>query len=203
MRDIDEIEDTEFDKIIEDIDTRYQKEVLNSMKLKFIDFFTKVQNFEDGYRTDLPSKKIEVVSIFYYAPSTLSFIFAMSDLEFYKENNKVSRPELHMESYEEYDVFTLVIEVLDKYDIDHEEIDYYDIFDIWENRFTLDHDFLLDCWQKAKKITKSTLHAFLIASDWAGGVTNLDNGDSFFGMENTVEKYLSAKGIYIEKDPGV
>ncbi|EDP97882.1 hypothetical protein U8527_17985 [Kordia algicida OT-1] len=197
MREIDEIKDAEYDKIVEEINAIYQQEVLLPIKPAFINFFKKIQNFEDGYRTDIPSKKIEIVSIFYYAPSTLSFIFAMSDLEYYKQNNDISRPELHTESYGDYDVEELVMRILKKHNIEHEDLDYYDV---WEDQFTLNHDFLLACWQEAKTITNSKLYGFLFASDFAGGTTNLDNGDSFFGMDNTVEKYLTDKGIHIKKD---
>jgi hypothetical protein len=47
------------------------------------------------------------------------------------------------------------------------------------------------------------LYAFLKASDFAGGITNLDNGDFFFDFDTTVEKYLTAKGIHIQKDEGL
>jgi hypothetical protein len=114
MINIDDIDDATFHKMIATIDARYQKEALDPMVNAFIDFFTKIQNFEDGYRTDVPSKKIEIVNIFYYAPSTLSFIFAMSDLEYYKVNNEISRPELHMDSYEDYDEHKMIVDVLKK-----------------------------------------------------------------------------------------
>jgi hypothetical protein len=80
------------------------------------------------------------------------------------------------------------------------EEDYYAIYDFWEHRFALDHNLILKCWQEAKKITNSKLRGFLLASDFAGDITNLDNGDSFFGVDNTVEKYLTERGIHIQKD---
>jgi hypothetical protein len=200
MRTIDNLEDFEVDKIIEDIEATYTKELLQPMEAEFIKFFTKVQNFEDGYRTHKPSKEIKLISVIYDANSRLSWVFAMSCLDFYEEDYDIARPEINMDIYDDYDVYEMSVNTLKKHNIDDEELDEYDVLDIWETRAELDLDFLITCWQKAKAITNSKLYAFLEASDSSGGIRDLDNGNFFSDFNDSIEKYLKRKGITIKKD---
>jgi hypothetical protein len=203
MRTIDELEDFEVESIIEDIEATYSKELLQPMEAKFIKFFEKVQNFEDGYRTHKPSKEIKLVSITYDANSRLSFVSVMACLDFYEEDYDIARPEIQMDSYDNYDVYELCLNILTKHNIDDEELDEHDVLGVWETHAELDFDFLLTCWQKAKAITNSNLYGFLEASDNSGGITNMDNGNFFSDLHDSIEKYLKRKGITIKKDAGL
>ena len=200
MKNFEDLDDFEYFDIIHEIEETYIEELLQPIAMSFIKFFIKVQNFEDGFRTHKASKDIKVVSIRYYANSRLSYIFAMNCYDFYKADPDVESPELYVQYYNDYDEDALIEKVFKKH---HVAYDYNSHYDIWEGQYDTDINFLLDCWQKAKEITNSKLYAFLEASDGSGAITNMDTRESFKDTQSSVEKHLTAKGIFIEKDPDV
>ena len=185
------------------IDEAFVFTFLKPKEKRIIDFLKRIQSFEldVGFGIDKCDEQIRVINLFYASNCPLEFLFVEACSDIYPEVNSYNRPELHLEYYDSYD-----IELLGKKVIEQNNIDYLDIMDeenfelveFWENRGELENKFLIECWKKAKKETKTKLIGYLIASDSSGGPYFLD--DEYYIWETKsveIEEHLGKLGIEI------
>ncbi|MCS3530546.1 hypothetical protein [Chryseobacterium sp. JUb7] len=192
-------------KIETKIDEAFKNTFLLPREKAVTDFLTDVLSSKYKFRED--DEKIEVISLYYYASSPLSFLFALPNYEFYSPDKTVNIAELHLkehalEDYSFMDVQELCKKVLDENNIDYsaylDENDQLDPANYWENQFGLECDFLMNCWRNAKEKTQSKMIGFLESSDSGAGLYDLDNGyDVPFDVG--VDEYLQSNGFSIKK----
>ena len=192
-------------KIEQKIDEAFRNTFLLPREKVVTDFLAGVMNSKYKFRED--DQKIEVISLYYYASSPLSFLFAMPHYGYYSPDKTTGIAELHVKEYalEDYspaDVQELCKTVLDENGIDYsaylDEEDQLDYAHYWENQFGLECDFLMNCWRHAKEKTQSKMLGFLESSDSGGGMYDLNNGyDVPFDVD--LDEYLQAQGFSIQK----
>jgi len=170
-------------KIETKIDEAFKNTFLLPREKVVTDFLVNVLNSKYKFRED--DQKIEVISLYYYASSPLSFLFALPNYEYYSPDKTIKIAELHLKehSFEDYsyiNVQELCKKVLNENNIDYsaylDEDNQLDYANYWENQFGLESDFLMNCWRNAKEKTQSKIIGFLESSDAGGGLFDLDNG---------------------------
>lgn len=170
------------------------------------DFLTDVLSSLYQFRSD--DQNIEVISLYYYAPQPLSFLFAMPNYEYYNPDKTTQIAELQLkdhvlEDYTYFDVQTVCRKVLDENNIDFSaylnQDNLLDLANYWENQLGLEIDFLQKCWMNAKDNTRSKTIGFLESSDHSAGVTDLDNGFEL-PFEIEIDEYLKSRGFLIKKE---
>lgn len=188
------------------IDEAFQENILFPREKTVTDFLVKVLNSTDTFRED--GRKIDVIGLYYYAESPLSFLFAMPNYAYYAPDKTVHIAELHLrehgfEDYTFIDLQELCRKVLDENDINYTghltEGNQLDTAGYWENQSGLEHEFLRQCWKNAKEKTRSKVLGFLEASDSSSLVYDLDNG-YYLPFEVDLDEYLQAQGFRFEKE---
>ena len=202
MKNHNELTISEREDLERKIDLEFENKILKPREERIIDFLTKIQNYEFEFRTSNDTKQLEVISLYYYANSPLSFLFVQPCYEFYENDKNSVRAEIHLEDYSFYDIENLCKNILTENDIDFSDIDEdeFEYDEFWDNKNTKEKQFIIDCWQKAKKITNSKLMGFLDASDYSGGTYYLDNGNSLWESRTEIREYLKSRGIEINTD---
>lgn len=188
------------------IDEAFRNTFLLPREKVVTNFLVDVLNSKYQFRED--DKKIEVISLYYYASSPLSFLFALPNYEYYSPDKTIQIAELHLKehSFEDYsyiDVQELCKKVLDENNVDYsaylDEDNQLDFANYWENQFGLESHFLMNCWRNAKEKTQSKMIGFLESSDAGGGLFDLDNGyDVPFDVD--VDEYLQSHGFMVTKE---
>lgn len=193
-------------KIETKIDEAFKNTFLLPREKTVTQFLIDVLHSKYQFRED--DKKIEVISLYYYASSPLSFLFALPHYEYYSPDKTIQMAELHLKEHSFEDYSYMEVEELCKKVLDENNIDYspylnaynqLDYAHYWENQFGLESDFLMHCWRNAKEQTQSKTIGFLESSDGAGGVFDMDNGfDVPFDVD--MDEYLRSHGFVIEKE---
>ncbi|PIF47493.1 hypothetical protein CLU96_4551 [Chryseobacterium sp. 52] len=193
-------------KIEAKIDEAFRNTFLLPREQVVTDFLADVLDSKYKFRED--DKKIQVISVYYYASSPLSFLFALPNYEYYSPDKTVQMAELHLRDYsfKDYsymDVQELCRKVLDENNVDYsaylDENDQLDPANYWANQFDLESDFLITCWKNAKKRTHSKTVGFLESSESGGGVYDLDNGFDI-PFDADIDEYLQSNGYDFEKE---
>jgi len=193
-------------KIEQKIDEAFTDTFLLPREKAVTDFLVDVLSSKYKFRED--DKKIEVISLYYYASSPLSALFALPNYEYYSTDKTVQIAELHLkehslEGYSPMDVQELCKKVLDENAIDYsaylDEDDQLDYANYWENQFGLESDFLMSCWKNAKEKTQSKMLGFLESSDGESGMFDLDN-NYVIPFDVDLDEYLQSHGFMIEKE---
>lgn len=188
------------------MDEAFQENILFPREQTVIDFLVSVLNNPEKFRGD--GRKIEVIGLYYYAASPLSFLFAMPNYAYYTPDKTVHIAELHLkehgfEDYNYIDLQELCKNVLDAHDFSYDSRmnrnSLPDLSSYWENQSGLEHEFLRQCWKKAKEQTRSKILGFLEASDSSSLVYDLDNGYDL-PFEVDLDEYLQAQGFRFEKE---
>lgn len=188
------------------IDEAFQETFLFPREKAVTNFLVKVLNSTDSFRED--DRKIEVIGLYYYAASPLSFLFAMPNYVYYLPDKTVHIAELHLKEhgFEDYtlaDLQDLCKKVLDENDIQYigrlNADNRLDTSGYWENQSGLEHEFLRQCWKNAKEETRSKVLGFLEASDSSCAVYDLENG-YYLPFEVDLDEYLQAQGFRFEKE---
>lgn len=203
MKEYDSLSSKEIESLEKEIDLEFQSKILKPREKEIVDFLVKIQNCEFEYRITNDTKELKVISLYYYANGPLSFIFVQPCYAFYSDNKTINRPELHLDDYTYEELEKIAVEVLTKNNIDYTEFtedDDAEIYDFWDNDYRLVKNFFIQCWKKAKSLTKSKLIGFLDASDYSGGTYDLDDGYCLFDDKIDIEPYLKNKGIKVIKD---
>ncbi len=184
----------------------FQETILFPREKTVTDFLVKVLNSTDTFRDD--DLKVEVIGLYYYAASPLSFLFAMPNYAYYAPDKTVHIAELHLKEhgfkdYTQADLQELCKKMLEENDFsDNSRIDRNSLPDLsgyWENQSGLEHEFLRQCWKKAKEQTRSKVLGFLEASDSSSAVYDLENG-YYLPFEVDLDEYLQAQGFRFEKE---
>lgn len=193
-------------KIEQKIDEAFTNTFLLPREKVVTNFLVDVLNSKYKFRED--DKKIEVISLYYYASSPLSFLFALPNYEYYSPDKTTQIAELHLkehsfEDYSSFDVQKLCRKVLEENNIDYssylDENNQLDYAHYWENQFGLESDFLMNCWRSAKEQTQSKILGFLESSEAGAGLYDLNNGfDVPFDVD--IDEYLQSHGFIIEKE---
>lgn len=190
------------EQIESEIDKAFIETFLTPRKKLVTDFLIDYLSSDFKFRED--DAKINVISLFMYAPSPLSFLFIEPNYEYYLSDNTVNRPELSLKSYSYIEVDELCLKVLDKNKIDYSQhlnsLGELDPAVYWENKSVLERNFLLDCWKNAKEATNSELLGFLEYSDFVGGVYDLDSRHCISDDNMEANEYLESKNIFFEKE---
>ncbi|KFF08722.1 hypothetical protein [Chryseobacterium luteum] len=164
--------------------------------------------FSSKYKFREDDKKIEVISLYYYASSPLSFLFALPHYEYYDTDKTIQIAELHLKehSFQDYspaDVQELCKKILEENNIDYsaylDENDHLDYAHYWENQSGLEIDFLMNCWKNAKEQTQSKMLGFLESSDGESGMFDLDN-NYVIPFDVDLDEYLQSHGFMIQKE---
>jgi hypothetical protein len=193
-------------KIEQKIDEAFTDTFLLPREKAVTNFLVDVLSSKYKFRED--DKKIEVISLYYYASSPLSALFALPNYEYYSTDKTVQIAELHLkehslEDYSPMDVQKLCKKVLDENAIDYsaylDEDDQLDYANYWENQFGLETDFLMSCWKNAKEKTQSKMLGFLESSDGESGMFDLDN-NYVIPFDVDLDEYLQSHGFRIEKE---
>ncbi|MCT2407490.1 hypothetical protein NZD88_08065 [Chryseobacterium antibioticum] len=193
-------------KIEQKIDEAFKNTFLLPREKAVTNFLVDVLSSKYKFRED--DKKIEVISLYYYASSPLSFLFALPNYEYYSPDKTIQIAELHLkehslEDYSSTDVQELCKRVLEENNIDYsaylDEDGHLDYAHYWENQFGLESDFLMSCWRNAKEKTQSKILGFLESSEAGAGLYDLNNGfDVPFDVD--IDEYLQSHGFMIEKE---
>lgn len=187
--------ESEIDKVFNEIFLMPRKKLVTDFLINFL-------SSDFKFRED--NIKINVISLFMYAPSPISFLFIEPNHEYYLPDNTVNRPELSLSSHSYIEVDQLCLKVLDENKIDYSKhlnsLGELDPAVYWENQSLLERNFLLDCWKTAKETTDSELLGFLEYSDFAGGVYDLDSGHCISDDNLEANEYLESKNIFFEKE---
>ncbi|NML68227.1 hypothetical protein HHL23_00165 [Chryseobacterium sp. RP-3-3] len=193
-------------KIEQKIDEAFKNTFLLPREKAVTNFLVDVLSSKYKFRED--DKKIEVISLYYYASSPLSFLFALPNYEYYSPDKTIQIAELHLkehslEDYSSTDVQELCKRVLEENNIDYsaylDEDGHLDYAHYWENQFGLESDFLMSCWRNAKEKTQSKILGFLESSETGAGLYDLNNGfDVPFDVD--IDEYLQSHGFMIEKE---
>ena len=182
------------------IDLKFENSILQPRKEAIVNFLLEIQKSNFEYKISDRVKQIEVISLYYYANSPLSFLFAQPCYAFYDDNSTVIL-ELHLDNYTIFDNEELCKAVLAENNIDYSDIEEkLDYIEFWDNQSSMEIKFILDCWQKAKEISKSKLIGFLDSSDSSGETYDLDNEECFCYSDITIKEYLKNKGIKINNE---
>ncbi|MFP3597851.1 hypothetical protein [Chryseobacterium sp. SIMBA_029] len=193
-------------KIEQKIDEAFTDTFLLPREKAVTNFLMDVLSSKYKFRED--DKKIEVISLYYYASSPLSALFALPNYEYYSTDKTVQIAELHLkehslEDYSPMDVQELCKKVLDENTIDYSaylnEGGQLDYANYWENQFGLESDFLMSCWKNAKEKTQSKMLGFLESSDGESGMFDLDN-NYVLPFDVDLDEYLQSHGFIIEKE---
>ena len=188
------------------IDEAFRETILLPRETTVTGFLADVLNSKYRFRED--DRKIEVISLYYYAASPLSFLFAIPNYEYYSPDKTVLMAELHLKEhgFEDYtytDVQEICKKVLDENDINYaahaDENGLPDLSNYWENQSGLEINFLMNCWKKAKEQTRSKTLGFLESSDPGGGLYDLDNGYDL-PFEIGLDEYLQSHSFNFEKE---
>ena len=188
------------------IDKAFRETFLLPRETTVTNFLADVLSSKYQFRED--DRKIEVISLYYYAASPLSFLFALPNYEYYSPDKTVMMAELHLkehgfEDYTSIDVQEMCKKVLDDNNINYaahaDENDLPDLSNYWENQSGLEIDFLTKCWKKAKEQTRSKTLGFLESSDAGGGLYDLDNGFNI-PFEIELDEYLQSHGFSFQKE---
>ncbi|KFF12734.1 hypothetical protein IW15_08020 [Chryseobacterium soli] len=193
-------------KIEQKIDEAFTDTFLLPREKAVTDFLVDVLSSKYKFRED--DKKIEVISLYYYASSPLSALFALPNYEYYSTDKTVQIAELHLkehslEDYSPMDVQELCKKVLDENAIDYsaylDEDGQLDYANYWENQFGLESDFLMSSWKNVKEKTQSKMLGFLESSDGESGMFDLDN-NYVIPFDVDLDEYLQSHGFIIEKE---
>lgn len=193
-------------KIEQKIDEAFIDTFLLPREKAVTNFLVDVLSSKYKFRED--DKKIEVISLYYYASSPLSALFALPNYEYYSTDKTIQIAELHLkehslEDYSPMDVQELCKKVLDENAIDYsaylDEDGQLDYANYWENQFGLESDFLMSCWKNAKEKTQSKMLGFLESSDGESGMFDLDN-NYVIPFDVDLDEYLQSHGLIIEKE---
>lgn len=193
-------------KIEQKIDEAFTDTFLIPREKAVTNFLVDILSSKYKFRED--DKKIEVISLYYYASSPLSALFALPNYEYYSTDKTVQIAELHLkehslEDYSPMDVQELCKKVLDENAINYsaylDEDGQLDYANYWENQFGLESDFLMSCWKNAKEKTQSKMLGFLESSDGESGMFDLDNNYAL-PFDVDLDEYLQSHGFMIEKE---
>ncbi|KMQ59478.1 hypothetical protein ACM46_20530 [Chryseobacterium angstadtii] len=193
-------------KIETQIDEAFKNTFLLPREKAVTQFLVDVLHSKYKFRED--DKKIEVISLYYYASSPLSFLFALPNYEYYSPDKTIQIAELHLKehSFEDYspmDVQELCKKVLDQNNIDYsaylDEHGHLDYAHYWENQFGLESNFIMNCWKNAKEKTQSKMLGFLESSDGESGMYDLDN-NYVIPFDVSLDEYLRSHGFIIKGD---
>lgn len=188
------------------IDEAFTNTFLLPREKAVTDFLVDVLNSKYQFRNDI--RKVEVISIYYYAANPLAFIFALPNYEYYAADKTIQIAELHLkdhllEDYSSIDVENLCKKILNENSIDYaaylDQENRLDFVNYWENQRGLEIDFLKNCWIKAKENTRSKVIGFLESSDNSVGILDLDNGFEL-PFEIEIDEYLKSRGFLIKKE---
>ncbi|MCW3168631.1 hypothetical protein OMO38_08830 [Chryseobacterium sp. 09-1422] len=188
------------------IDEAFTNTFLLPREKAVTDFLVDVLNSKYQFRND--DRKVEVISIYYYAANPLAFIFALPNYEYYAPDKTIQIAELHLkdhllEDYSSIDVENLCKKILNENSIDYaaylDQENRLDFVNYWENQRGLEIDFLKNCWIKAKENTRSKVIGFLESSDNSAGILDLDNGFEL-PFEIEIDEYLKSRGFLIDKE---
>jgi hypothetical protein len=188
------------------IDEAFTNTFLLPREKAVTDFLVDVLNSKYQFRND--DRKVEVISLYYYAASPLAFIFALPNYEYYAPDKTIQIAELHLKDHLLEDYSSIDVENLCKKILNENSIDYATYFDqenrldfvnYWENQRGLEIDFLKNCWIKAKENTRSKMIGFLESSDNSAGILDLDNGFEL-PFEIEIDEYLKSRGFFIDKE---
>jgi len=188
------------------IDEAFTKTFLLPREKAVTDFLVDVLNSKYQFRND--DRKVEVISLYYYAANPLVFIFALPNYEYYAPDKTIQIAELHLkdhllEDYSSSDVENLCKKILNENSIDYaaylDQENRLDFVNYWENQRGLEIDFLKNCWIKAKENTRSKVIGFLESSDNSAGILDLDNGFEL-PFEIEIDEYLKSRGFFIDKE---
>ena len=188
------------------IDEAFTNTFLPPREKAVTDFLVDVLNSKYQFRND--DRKVEVISLYYYAANPLAFIFALPNYEYYAPDKTIQIAELHLkdhllEDYSSIDVENLCKKILNENSIDYaaylDQENRLDFVNYWENQRGLEIDFLKNCWIKAKENTRSKVIGFLESSDNSAGILDLDNGFEL-PFEIEIDEYLKSRGFLIKKE---
>lgn len=188
------------------IDEAFRNKFLLPREKAVTDFFTDVLHSKYKFRED--DTKIEVVGLYYYAASPLSFLFAMPHYEYYSQDKTIHIAELHLgeHSFEDYtytDVEELGRKILDENRINYsaylDEDDKLELANYWENQTDLEKNFIMHCWKSAKEKTGAKTLGFLESSDGSGGTYDADNHYEL-PFEIGIDEYLQSHGFHLKKE---
>jgi hypothetical protein len=188
------------------IDEAFTNTFLLPREKAVTDFLVDVLNSKYQFRND--DRKVEVISLYYYAANPLAFIFALPNYEYYAPDKTIQIAELHLkdhllEDYSSIDVENLCKNILTENSIDYtaylDQENRLDFVNYWENQHGLEIDFLKNCWIKAKENTRSKVIGFLESSDNSAGILDLDNGFEL-PFEIEIDEYLKSRGFLIKKE---
>ena len=188
------------------IDEAFTNTFLLPREKAVTDFLVDVLNSKYQFRND--DRKVEVISLYYYAANPLVFIFALPNYEYYAPDKTIQIAELHLkdhllEDYSSIDVENLCKKILNENSIDYaaylDQENRLDFVNYWENQRGLEIDFLKNCWIKAKENTRSKMIGFLESSDNSAGILDLDNGFEL-PFEIEIDEYLKSRGFFIDKE---
>lgn len=183
------------------IDEAFKSTFLRPKEKSIIDFLKRIQNFEIdfGFGTHNKDQPTRVIDLFYSANCPLEFLFVEPCSDFYPDLDIDNRPELRFEYYDSYDIEELGKKVIDESNIDYsDEMDEedFELEAFWENRGELETQFLIECWQKAKKESQTNMIGYLLASDSSGGPYFLDDTYHPWKSQSVdIEEHLSQLGI--------
>lgn len=188
------------------IDEAFTNTFLLPREKAVTDFLVDVLNSKYQFRND--DRKVEVISLYYYAANPLAFIFALPNYEYYAPDKTIQIAELHLKDHLLEDYSSIDVENLCKKILNENSIDYaayldmenrLDFVNYWENQHGLEIDFLKNCWIKAKENTRSKVIGFLESSDNSVGILDLDNGFEL-PFEIEIDEYLKSRGFLIDKE---
>jgi len=182
------------------IDTNFTEKILKPRKEKIENFILNILRFKDEYKLIKESEKLEIIEIYFYPTSPLSFLTVNPCHFYYNSKHFINEPSLSLDHYRFEDIENIIIETLDENKIDSSEI--MSINFEWDNQFKLEFEFVKSCWLKAKEEVESKIKAFYIASDSSGNPFDLDNGNEVEKIRKNIniEQYLNENGIYPNKD---
>lgn len=187
-------------KIEQKIDEAFTDTFLLPREKAVTNFLVDVLNSKYKFRED--DKKIEVISLYYYASSPLSALFALPNYEYYSTDKTIQIAELQLKEYSPLDVQELCKKVLNENGIDYSaylENGQLDYAHYWENQFGLESNFLINCWKSAKEKTQSKMLGFLESSDGESGMFDLDNNYAI-PFDVDLDAYLQSHGYMIDKE---
>ncbi|MCJ8155184.1 hypothetical protein MKJ01_15560 [Chryseobacterium sp. SSA4.19] len=188
------------------IEEAFRETFLLPREMTITGFLADVLSSKYKFRED--DRKIEVISVYYYAQSPVSILFALPNYEYYSPDKTAYMDELNLKEhgFEDYtytDVQELCKKVLDENHVHYEtyldENDLPDLSHFLESQSGIEISFLSTYWKKAKEQVHSKTLGFLESSDGAGGIYDLDNSYQL-PFEIELDEYLRSHGFNFEKE---
>ncbi|SHH45090.1 hypothetical protein [Winogradskyella jejuensis] len=161
--------DSDWSKIIKEINRLFQTEVLLPTEETIISFFVNVLKNENEFQLlkigDLP-EKVEII----YSPSdaVMSWLRASADSETYDYEALKNEPEIDLDSYSFYIGDELAQKAFNNLNVDYSEEfedEVEDAYAFWDDKFELEVNFAKKCWQQALKRTNKSVIGIFVAGD--------------------------------------